>query len=372
MKLKVKAIITMLLLGILILFSACNGQKTAENKSLPKSQHKTISIGKPVSEMDKGIMVIFQDRNDTYWFGGGESGVYTYDGKSLILFTVDDGLCSHRVLGIQEDQFGNIFFDTSEGVSKFDGEKFTTLAVIESKTSKNEWKLAPQDLWFRMGYDKNGPYRYDGKSLYQLAFPKPEQADTFHATYPNASYNPYGIYTLHTDSKGNVWFGTASLGVCRYDGKTISWLYEQQLTETPGGGDFGIRSIIEDKEGYFWFCNTRYRYEILPGSSEVNGTNYLNYRTENGVGTSTETNEDDFPYFMSIAEDNEGDLWMATYSDGVWRNDGEKLIHYPIKGGDTDVLLFSIYKDNQGTLWLGTHNAGVYKYDGNSFEKFTP
>jgi hypothetical protein len=48
----------------------------------------------------------------------------------------------------------------------------------------------------------------------------------------------------------------------------------------------------------------------------------------------------------------------------------KNYIHYPIKDGETDVLLFTIYKDNKGVLWLGSHNAGVYKFNGHSFEKF--
>ncbi len=63
---------------------------------------------------------------------------------------------------------------------------------------------------------------------------------------------------------------------------------------------------------------------------------------------------------------------MVTYNDGVYQNNGERLIHYPIKNGDTDVLLFSIYKDNQGVLWLGTHNASVLKFNGKIFEPFSP
>jgi ligand-binding sensor domain-containing protein len=220
-----------------------------------------------------------------------------------------------------------------------------------------------------MGWKKSGPYRYDGESLYSLAFPKPDLVDEFYAKYPNVSYSPYGIYTMYKDRKGSLWFGTASLGVCRYDGKSISWLYEKQLTETPAGGDFGIRSIIEDKDGYFWFCNTRYRYEILPNSTELNRTDQVNYRKENGIGTANDEGKD-FPYFMSIAADNKGDLWMVTYDDGVWQNNGETLLHHPVKDGDKSVLLFSIYKDRQGVLWLGTHNAGVFKFNGKTFEKF--
>ena len=356
-----------LIFGILTTISSCNGQNKSESL---KTQEKAITIGKTVSELYEGITVIYQDKKNNLWFGS--KGVYKYDGENLVLFTIQDGLCSNAILGIQEDKYGNIYFDTPEGVSKFDGGKFTTLEVIESDSSKNEWKLESNDLWFRMGWNKNGPYRYDGKSLYYLEFPKTNQADEFYSKYPNASYNPYGIYTLYKDSKGTVWFGTSSLGVCRYDGKSISWLYERHLTETPEGGSFGIRSIIEDKDGYFWLCNTRYRYQMLPNSKEKNGTSLINYKVENGIGYSNDNSEIDFPYFMSIVEDNNGDLWMASYKKGVWRNNGKELIHYPIKDGETDVLLFSIYKDNQGTLWLGTHNAGAYKFNGKTFEKFKP
>lgn len=364
--------------GILLafLFLSCSGQQQAQwskdgvmdsNRAAVKS-----SLGEVVAEMDTSLTCVFQDSRDNYWFAGGKRGVFKYDGKSLVLFSKKDGLCSNAILGIQEDKSGNLYFDTQEGVSQFDGQQFTTLEVIENPATKNEWKLAPDDLWFRMGWNKNGPYRYDGESLYHLTFPKTEQADKFYAAYPNASFNPYGIYSLYRDSKGMVWMGTSSLGVCRYDGETISWLYEEQMTTTPGGGALGIRSTLEDKAGYFWFTHTRYRYAILAGNSDRNGSTYINYKKEKGVGFTQENGEMDFPYFMSIAEDNEGDLWMVTYDDGVWRNKGEELIHYPIKDGEKAVLLFSIYQDQQGILWLGTHNAGVYKYNGSNFERFEP
>lgn len=355
------------------LFVSCNAQNASNDiRTNLDVQELSVSKGNIVTELDKSIMVVFQDKKDNFWFGSKDQGVYKYDGKNLILYTTKEGLCNKSILGIQEDQFGNLYFDTPTGVSKFDGEQFTTLAVIDSNSSKNEWQLEPDDLWFRMGWDKSGPYRYDGKALYHLEFPRTNQEEAFYSKYPNVPFNPYGIYTMYKDRRGALWFGTASLGVCRYDGKTVSWLYERHLTETPNGGDFGFRSIIEDKDGYFWFCNTRYRYEILPSNTEVIGTNLINYRKENGIGTSIHNNEKDFPYFLSIAEDNSGDLWMVTYDDGVWRKNEEKLIHYPVKDGETAVLLFSVYKDNLGTLWLGTHNAGAFKFNGRSFEKFKP
>ena len=75
---------------------------------------------------------------------------------------------------------------------------------------------------------------------------------------------------------------------------------------------------------------------------------------------------------MSSAVDRRGDLWMATYGEGVWRYDGKDTIHYPVKDDGKAVNLFSIQKDNQGVMWLGTQAAGVYKFNGKSFEKFRP
>jgi len=73
---------------------------------------------------------------------------------TVILFTTQDGLINNRILGVQEDKLGNVYFDTPEGVSKFDGQQFTTLKVTENSAKKNEWKLAPTDLWFGTGSPK--------------------------------------------------------------------------------------------------------------------------------------------------------------------------------------------------------------------------
>jgi ligand-binding sensor domain-containing protein len=273
-------------------------------------------------------------------------------------------LVSNEIRGIQEDANGNVYFDTEKGVSKFDGRTFKTLQIANPSSPLNDWVLKPDDLWFRMGF-KSGAYRFDGKYLYYLKFPTSPQENTFYKKNPNTNLKPYGLYTIYKDRKGYMWFGTASLGVCRYDGRALSWHYEEQLQTTPNGGDFGTRAIFEDKNGKFWINNTRFRYVI-----ETYGYKSVTFKKESGIGYLNKTNKMEFPFFLSITEDNKGNLWMATYENGVWKYNGKELIHYPVKDGETDVLLFTIYKDNKGVLWLGTHNAGVYTFNGHTFEKF--
>lgn len=325
----------------------------------------SIDTGVTVTQLDKTIWTIYQDKKSNYWFGSKENGVYYYNGQQLKHITTENGLVSNEIRGIQEDANGNVYFDTEKGVSKFDGRTFKTLQIANPASPLNNWVLKPDDLWFRMGSTKSGAYRFDGKYLHYLKFPTSPQENMFYKKNPNTSLKPYGLYTIYKDRKGYMWFGTASLGVCRYDGRALSWHYEVQLQTTPNGGDFGTRAIFEDKNGKFWINNTRFRYVI-----ETYGNKSVTFKKESGVGYLNKTNKMEFPFFLSITEDNKGNLWMATYENGVWKYNGKELIHYPVKDGETDVLLFTISKDNKGVLWLGTHNAGVYTFNGHSFEKF--
>ncbi|PHN03776.1 ligand-binding sensor domain-containing protein [Flavilitoribacter nigricans] len=358
-----------LLLIISCCFS-CSGQQAPDQSKPIDVTSDTSTANRLATSIEGGVRVIFQDSRGDYWFGGGEQGVYRYNGKQLSIYTKQDGLCSHQVIGIQEDAAGNIFFDTLEGVCKFNGQQFTDLEINTTDIAAREWKLEPNDLWFRMGWDKSGPYRYDGKYLYQLKFPPSKLADEFYSRYLNPAYNPYGIYSMYQDRSGAMWFGTVSFGICRFDGTSIGWLYEKHLTETPAGGEFGIRSILEDPDGDFWFCNTRYRYQVLSEDTSATNEGQVPYRRMEGMGGDIPGY--DFPYFMSMTADQQGTLWLLTYDGGVWQTDGAQFIHHPVQVGGKQVPLFSIYADLQDVIWLASSQNGVFRFTGQEFEKFQP
>lgn len=319
-------------------------------------------------------MLIFQATNGDYWFGSDADGIYRYDGKTIIHYSEQDGLSNNRIRSIQEDKQGNIYFATLGGISKFDGQTFVTLTAIKSTSANDNWKLQPDDLWFTMTgkSGEKGPYRFDGTNLYQLEFPKHYLADKYFADNPNKPWSPYEVYSIYKDSKGTMWFGTGNFGVCRYDGLSLSWLYEDHLTNIPNGGMFGIRSVMEDKNGEFWICNTNYRYSISADSIKYNDKVLIKYERQQGIEGITSTNGNDCVYFMSATNDNDGNLWLATYDQGVWCYNGKTAKQYIVKDDTKNVTLFSVYKDKKGGLWLGTHEAGTYKFNGQTFEKFAP
>ena len=351
-------VLTAITIFLAVFLADCKGQKTNR-------------LGTTIEALPASPDVMFQDSKLNYWFGIEDRGAFMYDGKSLIRFTKEDGLIDDAIRGFQEDSMGNIYLESPRGVSKFDGNGFTTLELVSNELFRQEWKLEPGDMWFILDWDRTGPYRYDGKYLYQLDFLNAEQSEIFNSKFPNAPFSPLGIYSMYQDKKGHMWFGTAAMGVCRYDGKTISWIYEEEMTTTPEGGSLGIRATLEDRNGYYWFTNPKYKYKILPGTYERNGTSYLNYEKEPGTGYTTDDGKIYYPYFMSIKEDEKGDLWMLTYDDGIWRNTGSELIRYPIKENNKTVLLWKLYKDRNNDLWVLSHHKGLFKFDGAQFVKPT-
>ena len=356
----------------LSLFVLCNGKNIAkEEHPTALVQTSTLTIGDTVKELGTHLMLVFQDRANVYWFGSWGEGVYRYDGKTIIHFTTEDGLCQNKIVNIQQDQSGNLYFNTDLGVSKFDGQRFTTLRV----SNTNEWKLHPDDLWFKGAQDSAVVYRYDGRILHRLIFPAIKQGDDYIAKYPRSKYpnmpfSPYDMYTIYKDGRGNVWFGSGVLGVCRYDGKSFDWITEDDVTELDDSPANGVRSIIEDEEGYFWFSNTVYRYNVYNTNSS--DAVPFSYTREKGIGSLDGKQGGALDFYLSATKDANDDLWIATYNAGVWRYDGKSIVHYPVKEGDKAVTLFTIYTDNRGGLWLGTHDSGAYKFNSGKgiFERY--
>ena len=352
---KVMKLASVLLFTMLSLLTLCNGQPYNPNKFTELSEELFIK-GDTVNELGSSIMVVFQDKKNIYWFGSWKSGVYRFDGKTLINLTTKHGLPNNRVDEIKEDKYGNIYFTScspNSTISKFDGHTFTTLLAIPS----NEWKIQSNDIWFKHSFRTEQVFRFDGITLHELRLPKP----------PKIS-NSFEIYSIYTDNKGNIWFGTNPVGVCRYNGKSFDWITEEDVTEFRNEGANGVRSITEDKNGDFWF-NTEYRYSVYDSITLKSNKFYKRHKSIGGLDGKKDSNLDEY---LSAVRDDNNNLWFVMYRDGVWKYDGENIKHYPVKANSKDITLFSIYEDNYGDLWLGTHENGAYKFNGQTFEKFKP
>jgi ligand-binding sensor domain-containing protein len=319
--------------------------------------------GTVVEELSRKCWYLFQAKNGDYWFGSEDRGVFRYDGTKIINYTTADGLSGSQVRGMQGDKAGNVYFSTSGGINKFDGRVFSALTPVDppDREAGGGWRLHADDLWFGGG---KGILRFDGTTLYDLKLPKSDLEEAFNAKYPHHRIEPYAVYSTFRDSRGHLWIGTQNFGVIRYDGRSFGWLYEDHHTHVPGGGLFGLRAVIEDKNGLFWICNTRYRYRVEPENKDGK----VPYTREEGIDRKMTDGE--VVYFQGAEMDAAGDLWLSPYGGGIYRWDGKGMTNYPVRDGGRDTQVFKIFKDNGGVMWLGTPTAGPFRFNGTGFEQF--
>lgn len=339
---------------------SCNGQSVSlksrhTEPSTTDMANSSLAISpKPAAHPAKDIQYILQDKHSHYWFATYGAGVYYDDGKQLWQYTEKDGLNSNFVIDLKEDNVGNLWFTTSAGLCKFDGKKFTNYSDTLKKVSNISRASEPDDLFF---FDNGIIYRYNGKSFSQF----PIHPNTYTPSATDLD-RPYGVYCMLKDKNGNLWFGTDQKGVCRFDGKTLTYFTEMGLDKA------AVRTIFQDSNGNLWFGNNGY------GLFRYDGKSITNFTEKNGLGNldfinkkTALTDQPNLARVWTINEDPEGYLWIGTVDHGVWKVIDNHIKNFTTKEGLTSNKVTKIYKDQKNILWFITE-GGVSKFNGKHFE----
>ena len=157
---------TVTLIILVLSAEACVG---CASDSAPSGSMQVASPmqGDVVTSIDARIWNVYHDRSGNVWFGSNGDGVFRYDGDTIVRYTVGSGLHGTQVRDIKEDDAGNVLVSTTRGVSLFDGERFTTLEMVDVAFGEDGWVSAPGDVWLVVDPDRNGPCRFDGETLYR-------------------------------------------------------------------------------------------------------------------------------------------------------------------------------------------------------------
>ncbi len=346
---------TILLSGILTGIAPCCGQNQGSTGHIAPAQ-AALQLGDTVSAPGKNIDCIFQDRNDNYWFASNGEGVYCYDGKTIRHITDHNGLCCNFVFKIEEDVRGNLWFSTRDGVCSFNGTSFTDYTDTITNAISGKLRYTNGGLFF--GH-LNGVCFYDGTSFTNFSI-----QPYLYSPPPGDRNRPYGIYSTLIDKAGNVWFGTQGKGVCRYDGKTFSWLTDKDLAGP------AVRSIFQDKAGILWFGNNggglfRYDGKLLTNITEERGLGNPEFLR----GRRLKDKPGSMARVWTINEDNAGNLWVGTIDAGLWKYDGNTLTNYTTKNGLPGNSIWTIYKDKKGELCFVVNGEAICKFNGKTFTR---
>ena len=88
----------------------------------------------------KAIEILYEDRKGRIWIGTGDNGLNLIVGDTSIVFQKKDGLPSNFIRGILEDNEGNLWISTNNGLSKFNADSLLfTNFTVEDGLNSNEF-----------------------------------------------------------------------------------------------------------------------------------------------------------------------------------------------------------------------------------------
>ena len=161
------------------------------------------------------------------------------------------------------------------------------------------------------------------------------------------------VYGLLQDRAGFVWVGTKD-GLNRYDGAAFVAFRHDPLDPATLSSNY-VAALLESRSGALWV------------GTHDGGLNRLDPAT----GAAVRFAQSPRRRYSGLAEDAQGDLWMAVDGEGVYRLPAaataaadaafEALRHDPADPGSLPSnLVTSVLAAADGTLWVGTAN-GLYR-----------
>ncbi len=185
----------------------------------------------------------------------------------------------------------------------------------------------------------------------------------------NDGLSQNAVLAILQDSMGFMWFGTKD-GLNRYDGYSFT-IYQHNAFDSTSVSENYITTLFEDKRGILWIGTLNGSLNCFQRNTET--FQRVNYSVlgDNNPGK-----------VLSITEDQSGNIWVGTRSDGLFRlnisfNDGKVTVinikQFVFSEEKLNSLsnnqVSSLFVDSEGTLWAGTEN-GLNKFNSDK-ENFT-
>ena len=214
-------------------------------------------------------------------------------------FSRNDGLAGNTVSAVVQDREGFLWIGTSDGLNRYDGSRFLTF--------RND----PQD---------------------------------------SASLVSNAILSLSTDPDGNIWVGTED-GLDMFDQTSGDFRHYRSVSE---GGQ--IHSLCAGGSGYIWAGTDHGLYRFDPGSGA-----FRLFRHVPGDNASLPNDK-----VSALAPDTDGGMLIGT-DGGLRRFDPQTDAFTRISGTNGEALddirnITSIVTGKWGDVWIASWSSGLYRY----------
>jgi signal transduction histidine kinase/CheY-like chemotaxis protein/ligand-binding sensor domain-containing protein len=273
---------------------------------------------------------LFQDREGFLWVGT-SNGLFRYDGDRFQRFGVDEGLPASSIRDVRNSQDGTLWTVTTGGLARFRHNRFER--VYTGLADKVE---ALSD----MGSDQQGTLYLGSKDGLLVAKPQPAGLFRFHFADGVPKVPVQGI---HVESDGTVWFGCGH-NLCRLaEGRNEVFGRAQGLPEEHWS------VIVRDHQGNLWVRGLERLYFRAAGAREF-------IARDEGLAPCSN-------FAMDLIVDRSGTV-MASTDLGVARWTGSKWEMIGSAQGLESDTVTSLLQDREGSVWIGLWGSGLSRWLG--------
>src|SRR5208337_2658900 len=300
------------------------------------------------SNVLNGVMAVLEDRNRNLWVGTRGAGLLKFDREHQTFIRYrnnpadPESLPENYILSLCEDQAGGIWAGLeSQGLAHFDpkGPEFTKLDPAPFGGTKQVNAVFEDDEGIVWLATREALHNVDRKAA----------SPSFRTSPPDA------VIAIQEEAAGELWLGTFNQGLHRFDRRTGRYkTYQHNPADPYSLSNDVVTRLLIDHNGTLW-------------AATFDGLNRFDPATERFT-TYTSDPQNKKLYYLELAEDSKGYLWLGGFFSGLQRFDPatgaftsyEHDLNRP--GTLSDNRMNSIHFDRSGRMWVGTQN-GLDKFD---------
>lgn len=234
--------------------------------------------------------------------------------------TAKSGLPQNSVAAITQTRDGYLWFGTEEGFARFDGIRFTTFSILNSKGLRDNFIQAltadaDGSLWIATRSELTR-FR-DGRFQSMIVADNP-------------------IYTVFAARNGKIWVGSQDHLYSIDHGKTHVYTIHDGCTFTE------IHDIAEASDGSLWLASAQ-------GLVRMKGGQFRLFTQQDNLPENT---------ILRIAPAADGSFWLATRR-GLAHWNGRILNDFEADRLPPGGRISSLVLDRKGSLWIGYEHNGI-------------